>query len=77
MRNFHFLLAAWITVWAVFFVYEFSVAQPRMPSSDDIERLKRQLKTANAASVPADTAAQISTGIRITILATGAIQAGR
>ena len=44
MRNFHFLLSAWIAVWAVFFVYELSVASRVSRLRDDIERLKRQLK---------------------------------
>ena len=44
MRNFHFLLAAWVAVWAVFFVYEVSVASRVSRLRDDIERLKRQLK---------------------------------
>jgi hypothetical protein len=44
VRNFHFLLAAWIAVWAVFFVYELSVASRVSKLRDDIERLKRQLK---------------------------------
>lgn len=44
MKNFHFLLSAWIAVWAVFFVYELSVASRLSKLRDDIERLKRQLK---------------------------------
>jgi hypothetical protein len=44
VRNFHFLLAAWITVWAVFFVYELSIASRARKLRDDIERLKRQLR---------------------------------
>jgi uncharacterized small protein (DUF1192 family) len=44
VRNFHFLLAAWIAVWAVFFVYELSIASRVGKLRDDIERLKRQLK---------------------------------
>lgn len=44
MRNFHFLLAAWMAVWAVFFVYELSIASRVGKLRDDIERLKRQLK---------------------------------
>ena len=44
MKNFHFLLSAWIAVWAVFFVYEISVASRLLKLRDDIERLKRQLK---------------------------------
>jgi hypothetical protein len=44
VRNFHFLFAAWMTVWAVFFVYELWVASRVGKLSADIERLKRQLK---------------------------------
>jgi uncharacterized small protein (DUF1192 family) len=44
VRNFHFLLSAWIAVWAVFFVYELSVASRVSRLRDEIERLKRQLK---------------------------------
>ena len=44
MKNFHFLLTAWIAVWAVFFGYELSVASRVSKLRDDIERLKRQLK---------------------------------
>ncbi|HTR46129.1 MAG TPA: hypothetical protein VMM16_01905 [Verrucomicrobiae bacterium] len=44
MRNFHFLFAAWMTVWAVFFVYELSVASRISRLRDEIERLKQQLR---------------------------------
>jgi hypothetical protein len=44
VKNFHFLFWAWIAVWAVFFVYELSVASRVSRLGDDIERLKRQLK---------------------------------
>lgn len=44
MKNFHFLFAAWMAVWAVFFVYELSVASRMSKLRDDIESLKRQLK---------------------------------
>jgi CcmD family protein len=44
VRNFHFLLAAWMAVWAVFFVYELSIAGRVGRLRDEIERLKRQLK---------------------------------
>jgi uncharacterized small protein (DUF1192 family) len=44
VRNFHFLLAAWMAVWAVFFVYELSLASRVGKLRDDIERLKRQLR---------------------------------
>jgi hypothetical protein len=44
VRNFHFLLAAWIAVWAVFFAYELSVASRVSRLRKDIERLKEQLR---------------------------------
>ena len=44
MKNFNFLLAAWMAVWAVFFLYELSVASRVSKLRDDIESLKRQLK---------------------------------
>ena len=44
MKNFHFLFAAWMAVWAVFFVYELSVASRISKLRDDVESLKRQLK---------------------------------
>ena len=44
MKHFHFLLSAWIAVWAVFFVYELSVASRLGKLRDEMERLKRQLK---------------------------------
>ena len=44
MRNFHFLLSAWIAVWAVFFVYELLVASRLSKLREEIERLKRQLR---------------------------------
>jgi len=44
VKNFNFLLAAWMAVWAVFFLYELSVASRVSKLRDDIESLKRQLK---------------------------------
>jgi CcmD family protein len=44
MKNFHFLFAAWMAVWAVFFVYELSVANRISRLRDEIERLKQQLR---------------------------------
>jgi hypothetical protein len=44
MKNFENLFAAWMVVWAVFFVYELSVAQRLSRLRDDIEGLKRQLR---------------------------------
>jgi hypothetical protein len=42
MKNFENLFAAWMVVWAVFFVYELSIAQRLSRLRDDIEGLKRQ-----------------------------------
>ena len=44
MKNFESLFAAWMVVWAVFFVYEVSVARRMARLRDDIERLKQQLR---------------------------------
>ena len=44
MKNFQFLFAAWMAVWAVYLVYEVSVARRLSQLRDDIERLKQQLR---------------------------------
>ena len=44
MKNFEFLFTAWIAVWAVFFVYELSVASRVSRLRDEVERLKQQLR---------------------------------
>lgn len=44
MKNFQNLFIAWMVVWAVFFVYEVSVARRIARLRDEIERLKRQLR---------------------------------
>jgi len=44
MRNFEYLFAAWMAVWAVFFIYEVSVARRVARLRDEIESLKRQLR---------------------------------
>jgi hypothetical protein len=44
VKNFHFLFAAWMVVWAAFFAYELSVASRVSKLRDDIERLKQQLR---------------------------------
>jgi hypothetical protein len=44
MKNFGFLFAAWITVWAVFLLYEVSVANRLSELRDEVERLKQQLR---------------------------------
>ena len=50
MKNFEFLFAAWMAVWAVFLVYEVSVASRMSQLRDDIERLKQQLREGSVAS---------------------------
>jgi hypothetical protein len=44
MKNFQNLFIAWMVVWAVFFLYEVSVALRMGRLRDEIERLKRQLR---------------------------------
>ncbi len=44
MKNFGFLFTAWIAVWAVFFVYELTVASRVSKLRDEVERLKQQLR---------------------------------
>ena len=44
MKNFEFLFAAWILVWAVFFVYQVSVAGRVRRLREEVERLKQQLR---------------------------------
>ena len=44
MKNFEYLFAAWMAVWAVFFLYEMSVASRVARLRDEIEPLKRQLR---------------------------------
>ncbi len=44
MKNFEYLFTAWMVVWAVFFVYELSIAQRLSRLRDDIDGLKRQLR---------------------------------
>lgn len=44
MKNFESLFAAWMVVWAVFFLYEVTVARRIASLGDDIERLKQQLR---------------------------------
>jgi CcmD family protein len=44
MKNFHFLFAAWMAVWAVFFVYQLSVASRIARLRDEIGLLKQQLR---------------------------------
>jgi hypothetical protein len=44
MKNFESLFAAWMVVWAVFFLYEVTVARRLAKLQDDIAQLKRQLR---------------------------------
>ena len=44
MKNFESLFAAWMVVWAVFFLYEVTVARRISKLQDDIAQLKRQLR---------------------------------
>ena len=44
MKNFEFLFTAWVCVWAVFFVYQLSIARRISRLRDDIEQLKQQLR---------------------------------
>jgi CcmD family protein len=44
MKNFEFLFAAWMVVWAVFFAYELSIARRVSQVREEIERLKQQLQ---------------------------------
>jgi CcmD family protein len=43
VRNFHFLFAAWMAVWAVFFVYEVSVGRRLARLKDEVDELKQRL----------------------------------
>lgn len=44
MKDFHFLLTAWIAVWAIFFAYEISVASRISRVRREIERLRQQMR---------------------------------
>ena len=44
MKNFEFLFAAWMVVWAGFFIYEVSIASRIAQLRGDVERLKQQLR---------------------------------
>jgi CcmD family protein len=43
MKNFEFLLTAWMVVWAIFFGYEITVARRITQVREEIERLRQQL----------------------------------
>jgi CcmD family protein len=44
MNNFRFLFTAWMAVWAVFFVYQVSIASRVSRLRDEIEHLKQQIR---------------------------------
>jgi CcmD family protein len=44
MKNFNSLFAAWTVVWAIFFLYEVSVARRVARLREEIDRLKHQLR---------------------------------
>jgi CcmD family protein len=44
MKNFENLFAAWMVVWAVFFIYEVSIARRLARLKQDIEGLKQQMR---------------------------------
>jgi hypothetical protein len=44
MKNFHFLFAAWIAVWAIFLFYEVSIARRIARLQDEVKSLRRQLQ---------------------------------
>ena len=44
MKNFENLFAAWMFVWAVFFIYEVSIARRLARLKQDIESLKQQMR---------------------------------
>jgi len=46
MKNFEFLFTAWIAVWAIFFLYEVSVARRLSRLRDELDRLKQQFPEA-------------------------------
>jgi hypothetical protein len=44
MKNFHFLFAAWIAVWAIFAFYEVSIARRIARLRDEVNQLRRLLR---------------------------------
>jgi hypothetical protein len=44
MKNFEFLFTAWMAVWAIFFIYEVSVARRISLVRHELEQLKQQLR---------------------------------
>ena len=48
MKDFEYLLAAWIAVWAVFFFYQISIARRFAQLRGEVERLKHELHLLNS-----------------------------
>jgi CcmD family protein len=44
MKNFDNLFVAWMFVWAIFFVYEVSIARRTARLRKELEQLKQQLR---------------------------------
>jgi len=44
MKNMNSLMAAYLSVWAIFFVYHFSVSRRLARLQDEVARLKENLK---------------------------------
>ncbi len=44
MKNFENLFVAWMLVWAIFFVYEVSIARRMSRLRKELEQLKQQLR---------------------------------
>lgn len=44
MENFGSLFAAYIAVWAIFFIYDFTVARRMARVEKDIARMKQQMR---------------------------------
>ena len=44
MRDFQFLFAAWMAVWAIFFGYSVSLGRRTSQLRQEIDRLKEQMK---------------------------------
>jgi CcmD family protein len=44
MKNLNSLMAAYLSVWAIFFVYQFTVSRRLAKLQDEVERLKGALK---------------------------------
>lgn len=44
MKNFQYLLVAWIAVWVVFFLYQVSLSRRFSRLLDEVKRLKERLQ---------------------------------